>query len=231
MKALKIIKIAIDVAMLILFALLMGQHLTKSAHEWMGLAVFILFILHNALNYRWYGVLFKGRYTPMRIVQTAVNLLLLVVMIICLVSSVLVSVDVFAFLDLSGSLVGRILHLVTTAWALVLMSIHLGLHWSMFVATAKKINCPTLCKQIGKWIMRMAVLATCAFGIYVFIERAFYEELFYLTVFKAFDYDKSVFVYLLESVALSIVFASVAYYVKKLILYVGRKKKEVKQNA
>lgn len=204
--------------MFILFVFLMGQHLIVAAHEWMGLAVFILFVFHNALNYRWYVVLFRGCYTPMRIVQTAVNLLLLVVMIICLVSSVIVSVDVFAFLDFGGSFAGRILHLVTTAWAFVLMSVHLGLHWSIFVAMAKRINCSILCKQISKWILRIAVLAVCAFGIYVFIERAFYEELFYLTAFKAFDYDKSVFVYLLESVALSTVFVSIAYYTKKLIL-------------
>lgn len=231
MKALKIIKIAIDAAMFILFVLLMGQHLTVAAHEWMGLAVFMLFILHNALNYKWYTVLFKGRYTPMRIAQTAVNLLLIVVMIICLVSSVLVSVDVFAFLNLSGSLVGRTLHLVTTAWAFVLMSVHLGLHWSTFVAMAKRIKGSLLCKRIIKWILRITVLAVCAFGVYVFIERAFYEELFYLTAFKALDYDKTVFVYLLESVALSVLFSSIVYYTKKFILYARRKNREVKQNA
>ena len=224
MKLSKVIKIAIDAAMFILFALLMGQHLTVSAHEWLGLAAFMLFILHNVLNYRWYAVLFKGRYTPIRTIQTTVDILLLVVMIICLVSSVLVSVNVFAFLDFGGSLVGRTLHLITTAWAFVLMSIHLGLHWSMFVTMAKKINCPSLCKQIGKWIMRIAVLVVCVFGIYVFIERAFYEELFYITAFKAFDYDKSVLVYLLESVALSTVFVCTAYYTKKLILHIRKRK-------
>ena len=56
----KIIKIAVDVAMFVLFLLLMEYHLLPEAtHEWLGIAVFILFIAHNALNYKWYAVLFK----------------------------------------------------------------------------------------------------------------------------------------------------------------------------
>lgn len=228
MKLSKAIKIAIDAAMFILFVFLMGQHLTVDAHEWLGLAVFILFVLHNVLNYRWYAVLLQGRYTLLRSIQTTVNFLLLIVMIICLVSSVIVSVDVFSFMDMGGALVGRILHMITTAWAFVLMSIHLGLHWSVFVGMAKKMKCPNMLRQIIKWIMRIAAIAISVFGIYVFIERAFYQELFYLTAFKAFDYDKSIIVYLLESIALSSVFIYAAYYIKRFILYVGKINRRIK---
>lgn len=105
-------------------------------------------------------------------------------MIICLASSIIVSVYVFAFIDIGGALVAKNLHMITTSWAFVLMSIHLGLHRSMFVTT--------LFRQIIKWVMRIAALAISAFGIYVFIERAFYEELFYLTAFKAFQNNYSV---------------------------------------
>ena len=87
----KIIKITVDAAMFVLFLLLMEYHLLPSvAHEWLGISVFVLFIAHNALNYKWYAVLFKGKYTAIRIVQTVVNFLLWVAMICCIISSILV---------------------------------------------------------------------------------------------------------------------------------------------
>lgn len=56
----RIIKIAVDVAMFVLFLLLMEYHLLPDvAHEWLGISVFILFIAHNALNYKWYTYCLK----------------------------------------------------------------------------------------------------------------------------------------------------------------------------
>lgn len=76
--------------------------------------------------------------------------------------------------------------------------------------------------------MRIAAIAISALGIYVFIERAFYQELFYLTAFKAFEYDKSIIVYLLESIALSSVFIYAAFYIKRFILYIGKENRKIK---
>ena len=62
MKPNGILKRSVDVAMYVLFLLLMGQCVLRGAvHEWLGIAVGVLFILHNALNYKWYKALFKGR--------------------------------------------------------------------------------------------------------------------------------------------------------------------------
>ena len=73
-----IFKRSIDIVMYVLFLLLMGQCVLRgAAHEWLGIAVGVLFVLHNVLNYRWYKALFKGKYTALRAVQTAVNFLLM----------------------------------------------------------------------------------------------------------------------------------------------------------
>ena len=200
--------------MYVLFLLLMEEHLIPNGtHEWLGISLFLLFILHNALNYKWYGALFKGKYTAMRIVQTAVNFLLMIAMIGCIVSAMLISGTVFAWMNLSGTEFGRHLHMLSTAWAFILMSIHLGLHFSMFVAMAGKIK---MSITIIKWILRVVVLGISVFGLIVFIQRAFYEELFLLTAFKFFDYEKSAFVYLIETAAMSILFVSITYYLKNL---------------
>ena len=217
MSKIRIIKIIIDLSMYVLFLLLMEEHLIPNGtHEWLGISLFLLFILHNALNYKWYGALFKGKYTAMRIVQTAVNFLLMIAMIGCIVSAMLISGTVFAWMNLSGTEFGRHLHMISTAWVFILMSIHLGLHFSAFVAMAGKIKMPPLAKTIIKWILRVVVLCISIFGLYIFIQRAFYEELFLLTAFKFFDYEKSAFVYLIETAAMSILFVSITYYLKKL---------------
>ena len=226
----KIIKIAVDAAMFVLFLLLMEYHLLSSVvHEWLGISVFVLFLAHNALNYKWYAVLFKGRYTVMRIVQTVINFLLWLAMIGCMVSGMLVSGTVFAWLHINGAQVGRTLHLIATAWAFILIGIHLGLHWANFVRMAKRIKLPELAAKIIKWLCRAVVLAIGIYGIVVFIQRAFYEELFLITMFKQFDYDISAFAYLLQTIAMSVTFIGITYYLKKLGIFIKKIRKE-KQN-
>ena len=47
-------KISVDFAMTVLLLLLMARQLTgDSAHEWLGAGMFLLWIAHHALNFRW----------------------------------------------------------------------------------------------------------------------------------------------------------------------------------
>lgn len=219
MRCKRTVKIIIDIAMYLIFVALMQEHLwSDGLHEWIGITLFALFIAHNILNIRWYQSLFKGKYTATRITLATINIALLAAMLCCMVSSVLVSGKVFAFLNLGGARFGRTLHLVSTAWAFVLMSLHLGLHLTPLANKLKKNNKLLRAGQI------IAVLLA-VYGVYVFIDRAFYEELFYLTEFKFFDTDKSAVLYFFETVAMSSTFASIAYYGRKLLpVKKGRRK-------
>ncbi len=54
------VKIATDVAMTVLLMLLMAFELIgRMAHEWMGIGMFLLFILHHVLNRKWSKNLLK----------------------------------------------------------------------------------------------------------------------------------------------------------------------------
>ena len=47
-------KVTVDVVMTVLLMLLMAFELIgRAAHEWIGIAMFALFILHHILNRRW----------------------------------------------------------------------------------------------------------------------------------------------------------------------------------
>ena len=103
MKYKQVVKLIIDIAMYLIFVALMQEHLWDGLHEWLGIALFTLFIVHTILNFRWYQSLFKGKYTPTRTTSAVINIALFAAMLCCMVSSVLVSGKVFAFLNLGGA--------------------------------------------------------------------------------------------------------------------------------
>lgn len=109
MKYKQVVKLIIDIAMYLIFVALMQEHLWDGLHEWLGIALFTLFIVHTILNFRWYQSLFKGKYTPTRTTSAVINIALFAAMLCCMVSSVLVSGKVFAFLNLGGARIGRTL--------------------------------------------------------------------------------------------------------------------------
>ena len=78
MKASVKFKICVDIMMTAaLYACMAYMLVGEEAHEWIGSGLALLFVLHNALNRKWYAALLTGRYTPLRAFQTAVNLLCL----------------------------------------------------------------------------------------------------------------------------------------------------------
>ena len=221
MKPTAIMKICMDVMMYSLFLLLMGQYLLRDApHEWLGITAGMFFILHNLLNYKWYKAMFRGRYNAMRIVQTAVNILLLLAVLGCVISGIFASQYIFSVGIGSTIELGRFLHLVTTAWAFILMSVHLGLHWTNLIGLAKKVPMNPRVKTALRLFFQVLVLAICIYGVYLFIDRRFWEELFHLIDYqKEYDESKTFLVYLMESVIMSSLFVAVTYYAKKLALY------------
>ena len=70
----------IDIIMTLLLLCLMAYQVTEeSLHEWFGIVMTAVLILHHILNYRWYKSLFKGKYNAYRIVTVFTNTLLLAV--------------------------------------------------------------------------------------------------------------------------------------------------------
>lgn len=48
------IKCIVDLGMTVLLLLLMAYTLVgEAAHEWLGMAMLVLFLLHHALNFKW----------------------------------------------------------------------------------------------------------------------------------------------------------------------------------
>ena len=124
------IKIAVDVLMFAAFCYLTGYHPGAGvlAHGIVGITLFALFIAHHLLNLGWYKALPKGSYTPMRVLFVVVNFAFLADMILMAASSVLMSELVFASSPFHSTQFARSLHVMSSAWGFVLMSLHVGLH-------------------------------------------------------------------------------------------------------
>ena len=140
MKPKMIMKICVDIGMTIALLLLMTYELIgQAAHEWLGIGMLVLFLTHHILNRKWTGNLLKGSYTPLRIWQTLLVVLVLLCMIGSMVSGIILSRHALSFLPISGGRsFARSLHMVSAYWGFVWMSLHLGLHWSMMMAMARK---------------------------------------------------------------------------------------------
>lgn len=137
--------------MTVLLLFLMVRQITgDSAHEWLGAGMFVLWIAHHILNRNWYGHLFKGKYTPVRILQTVMNFAVFLSMLGLMISGIILSREVFAFLPISGGIaLARSLHVLSAFWGFVLMALHLGLHWNIILGAVRKMSKKELTPQKG----------------------------------------------------------------------------------
>ena len=222
----KIIRITVDAGMYVLFLLLMGYHLFENRHhEMLGATVFVLFFIHNGLNWRWFKNLFKGKYTLSRSLQTVCNLLLCTAMLCTIASALMLSRDVFYFLNLTNSGLGRKLHMVATVWTFLLESLHLGFHWAAIQkSVTKKITLPATLTIVTKWFFRAVLLAVCLYGLFAFRSRNLCNEMFLLTEFKFMDFEEPPLRFFADHASISILVVTAGFYLKKLAVSAGKGK-------
>lgn len=134
-----LLRLALDlVAVSLLVAAMVYSWLGNVAHEVAGTAMFALLVLHNVFNRRWYGTLAKRRPGARGIVTRTINLSLLATMMGLLVTSVVISQSVFAFLPIATTFTARQLHAMAAYLVLLVAAVHLGLHWSMIMTAARR---------------------------------------------------------------------------------------------
>ena len=70
-----ILKRIVDILMLTALSCLMAFQVTgEKAHEWIGIVMVTLVVIHQVLNRKWYSALFKGKYNLYRILNTILEL-------------------------------------------------------------------------------------------------------------------------------------------------------------
>lgn len=219
-------KIVVDILMTLGLLFLMGyQFWGDVAHEWAGAGMFVLFIAHHVLNWNWYKSMLSGKYSPYRIFQLIVDLLVLLSMIGLMVSGVMLSNHVFAFLDIHGGMsFARILHMAACHWGFVLMALHLGMHWGMFMGLAKKALKLKRQSRVRKILLPIVGAAIAIYGLTVFIQRNLLSYMLVRTQFVFLDFGESIPLFYLDYLAMMGTFIFLAYYISKLLRKFSAKK-------
>ena len=210
-RKIQIVRITVDAAMTIVLLLLMGySKIGEFTHEWLGIGMTVLFVIHHILNRKWIKSVCKGKYTPYRLFQTVTACLILLTMLCSAVSGAILSRYIFASLNLGGAYLARTVHMLCGYWNFVLLSLHLGIHWSMMVGMVSR-NLPKN-KPILKWIARGFSILIAGYGVYAFIFRKLPEYLSGVTQFIFFDEDEPIALFLLDYIAVMGLFVFVGHY-------------------
>ncbi len=186
----------VNLCLIILLLLLMNYQVTGEAlHEWIGISMTIVLIIHHILNHKWYGALFRGKYNPYRMITTVVNTLLLVSIVLTAISGMSMSTHAVPFLyGLTGMVFAHTAHLAFSYWSFILIGLHLGLHLPAITAKIRPG------KKAGR-ILTMLFTAIAAAGLWLFIRNGIPGYLTFRTHFAFFDYDKTAALVFLETLA------------------------------
>lgn len=175
----------------------------------------ILWIAHHILNRSWYSHLFKGKYTPVRIFQTVINFAVLLSMLGLMVSGIILSREVFAFLPIHGGIaLARQLHVLSAFWGFVLMALHLGLHWNMILGMVRKAAGPVSSKPL-RILLRIAAVLVAGYGFYAFLKNQFLSYMFLTSSFVFFDFERPVLLFFTEYLAIMGLFIFLAHYASR----------------
>lgn len=223
------LQVSVDLLMLILLPLLMAYSLIgEAAHEWLGMAMLVLFVAHHILNRQWIRNLFRGKYTPARIFGTILNFLLAVTMIAMPVSGIIMGNHAVPWLHLSsGTALAREVHLPAAYWGYLWMSLHLGLHWNRFLAMGRNLTEQAGPSHRRTVVLRLLDAVVVLYGLYAFFKRQFPDYLLLRMHFVFFNYEEPLAMFFVDYLAIMGLFASAGYYLFRLL---NRKSKSTVKN-
>ena len=202
----------VDILMGIGLVLLMSYQVAfDAAHEWTGISMTVLMLVHQILNRKWYAALFKGKVSPLRVFQTVINLALVGCFLATTVCGVNMSVYAVPFLaDFMRASTGRVLHLGLSHWSFILMGLHLGLHLSAMVRGVKN-------RSVRRAGLGLSVAAAGA-GLWFFLKNSFPDYLLFRRHFAFIDYEKPIPLTLLEALLTVFFFAFAGMQLQKLLI-------------
>jgi glucan phosphoethanolaminetransferase (alkaline phosphatase superfamily) len=213
-------RLIIDFAMTVLLLCAYAYRITgDAAHEWIGIAVFASFAVHNMINWRWYKSIFKGKYTLRRTIAAIVNISLAFTMAALFVTGLLQSRTVLAFLRLPGDMLLRQTHTAAAYWGLPLIGVHAGLHWEMIMNGFRKMTRVSGSSPARTVTLRAISVMIAVYGIYASFDRDMGSKLFLGYSFDYWNPDRPAILFFTSNLAIMGVYVCVTHYALKLLIY------------
>lgn len=171
MKKTNVIKMLLDIAIVIVFALLFNKMVFTGIafHEVAGIVICGAFIVHKLLNWKWIKKVTSGLFNKQMPLRAKLCYVLDVILLLCiafiLFSGISISKVVFPNLQLGRAFNFERLHKSVSYLTLLFMGIHVGLHWKWIMDMFKKlVKLPA--NKVTPWIARVLVLGLFLFGSY-----------------------------------------------------------------
>lgn len=206
-------RIWIDTGMTLLLFLVMAYHYTGQMwHEITGTGMFLLFLAHHLVNRKWYSSIGKGRYSAVRGLQTIIDMLLIVDVVLLMVSGIAMSNYVFRFLSLPmNTMVARTMHMIGAYAGFLLMSFHIGLHMGRFLGQIWRSGKHTL---IFTCLFRILVIVVILYGAYALYKRNILGYISGSMMFAYFDYTELPILFFMDYAAIMGFMIVIAHIVK-----------------
>lgn len=130
---------------ILMIAVLIPQSTGISIHEWLSFIILIPFFLHLIINWNWIANntknLFKKQLRKTKF-DYFFNWLLYIVMLIVTVSGIVISESVLPAIGITFNInpFWTIIHNASATLFIVLLGIHLALHWKWIITTFQKLK-------------------------------------------------------------------------------------------
>lgn len=207
------IRLLLDLlAVVLIIACLAYWWLDNLSHELFGTALFALVLVHNVYNRRWYGGVTKRKVDAARIVNLATVIFLAIGMTLMLVTSLLVSRDLFPFTALSGAFAVREIHMFAGYWVVLIIAIHLGTRWEVVMNTVRTTFGMEQPNALREWVARFFALLIAAWGVKSFSDMAFGSKLMLTYALDMWDFNESTLGFFINYMSIIGLFAAVTYY-------------------
>jgi hypothetical protein len=209
----------LNLVMLLCILVVMDHRFTGNAvHEILGVLIFLLFIMHNALNRHWYMAIGKGKMNVLRILRTIINLLLLAMMLLVAATGALISQTVFSDFAWSGNLWAHQLHTLSAYLGFILSAIHLGFHWNALYGKLcrwLKIERTNVSHIL---LIRITSLLIIGYGIYASFTRHIGSKILLQHGFNDWA-TPSLVGFILDYMAIMGCYVAITYYLSRRLQY------------
>lgn len=201
----------------LLMAALAYDRLGNVAHEIIGTVMFALLIAHNTFNRRWYARASMGGRNNLRgWVNIVVIVALLSTMLALLVTSLMISRSMFSFLPFSGGYSARQIHGLAAYWALIIVSVHVGMRWSMIMGVTSgwlRINDRS---NVRTAVLRTLTVAIAAYGIHSSFVIGIRSRLMAEITMNFWDFSQPSVGFFLHIASIIVLYVCSAHYAMKL---------------
>jgi hypothetical protein len=147
-------------------------------------------------------------------------------MVIALATSgALLSRTVFAFMGFSGGMRIRLVHTSAAYWGLILIAVHVGMHWEMIMSAMQRMTKITEASRVRTIALRVVTAFAIIYGVYASFDRGVGAKLFLGYFFDFWHSGRAAILFFTHNLAIMGVYVCATYYALKWISSVKAKQK------